>query len=83
MNRQIQLPAASCTECIKSCRNLKPAILAEDVTRLDTLEEPSQELQLDYFFRLLPAVWAQIGICIGYYQCFEISDHSDDNKNYR
>ena len=40
MNRQIQLTAANCAECIKAGKNIKPIIQENEITKLITLEEP-------------------------------------------
>ena len=51
MKRQIQLTAANLRECKKIGNNLKSVIPKGDGTPLEVLEEPNQEIQLNFLGR--------------------------------
>ena len=48
MNRQIQLTAADCKECLKSGKILKPVVPSTEVAQMELLEEPNQEIQVNF-----------------------------------
>ena len=54
--REIQVHGESCIECVKTGKNLKPISNHNTLGKLPTVEEPNQEIELD-FAGPLPLVW--------------------------
>ena len=54
--REIQVHGENCIECVKAGKNLKPLINHNTLGKLPTVEEPNQEMELD-FAGPLPLVW--------------------------
>ena len=54
--REIQVHGENCIECVKAGKNLKPRINHNTLGKLPTVEEPNQEMELD-FAGPLPLVW--------------------------
>ena len=53
---EIQVHGENCIECVKAGKNLKPLLNHNTLGKLPTVEEPNQEMELD-FAGPLPLVW--------------------------
>ena len=70
--REIQVHGENCIECVKAGKNLKPLINHNTLGKLPTVEEPNQEMELD-FAGPLPLVWGTkkyILVCVDRFSKF-------------
>ena len=72
MSRQIQSSAAYCRKCMQSGKCLKSVIPQGDGVPLDVLEEPNQEIQLE-FLGPLPAVCGLISYRFSKFPSFKVT----------
>ena len=70
--REIQVHGENCIECVKAGKNLKPLSNHNTLGKLPTVEEPNQEMELD-FAGPLPLVWGTkkyILVCVDRFSKF-------------
>ena len=70
--REIQVHGENCIECVKAGKNLKPLSNHNTLGKLPAVEEPNQEMELD-FAGPLPLVWGTkiyILVCVDKFSKF-------------
>ena len=70
--REIQVHGENCIECVKAGKNLKPLINHTTLGKLPTVEEPNQDMELDFAGPLL-LVWGTkkyILVCVDIFSKF-------------